>query len=198
LVRQAVKSDVENMISILENSFNPNDGQRVLGRRLTVSLFRIFFKLPESIFLLAEEGQKPLGYVWIQLRPLSVSRCIYFAPIEILLFSVSVLRELKLSTISKLLKKQDGSAAYKGKFPKLMSLAVDQASRRYGIGTTLLTMVQEYLLKENKTEYFTITALDNLQAKLFYEKNGFKMFENNLISVLYRKTINTEDKETDE
>jgi len=57
---------------------------------------------------------------------------------------VSVLRELKLSTISKLLKKQGGSAAYKGKFPKLISLAVDETNRRYGIGTTLLTVVQEF------------------------------------------------------
>lgn len=58
---------------------------------------------------------------------------------------------------------------------ELLKIIIDEKYRHMGLGSKLLDNLIEYLQKNDYRKIFLEVRADNLNAKLFYKKNGFEM-----------------------
>lgn len=198
LIRRAVESDANNAANILNKSFDSKDEQRILGEGITITLFKMLFQSEDTLFLIAEEQKIFLGYIWLQLKELSLLKCFKNASFKTIVVIVSVLKEFKLRLLISLLKNQNKQSPLTICYPKIISLAVDETVRRKGIGTMLITESQKYLANRGIGDISVLTSAANLVAISFYEKNGFERIKNNRACVVFHKKIICNDKNINE
>lgn len=182
-------ADARSVLDILNNSFDSEDNQRILGERVMLALFKMLFRLDDALFLIAQEQQKTLGYIWIQLKALSFLRCFQNAPLETLGVIIVILKNIKLRSAFNFFKNQNKTNSLFVPYPKIVSLAVDKAARGKGMGTKLILETQKYLAGYGMTAFFVLTAKTNLAAISFYEKSGFERYKNNEVSVVFTKNL---------
>ncbi len=94
-----VEEDADSLIEIAKKSFRLEDNQRILGKRLTVALFKVLSGLEDSVLLVAEGGNKITGYLWLQLNAFSFSKCCREALFQTPRLMITVLKGLKLKQV---------------------------------------------------------------------------------------------------
>lgn len=177
LIRLAVKADIGDMTRIVNKSFDPLDNHRILGEKATTAIFNMFIGLQDPIFLIAEDNGRILGYLWLQLRKFSLLECLMREPIRTLSLAGTIFYEGKLKDAFKFSNSQSEVTV---PYPKIVSLAVDIEARRKGVGSTLISAIQEYLDINGFKDYFVLTSATNLEAISFYEKNMFHRYAGNI------------------
>jgi len=188
-VRRALREDAGELAGILKMSFGVDDNQRALGKRVTAALFKIIPALEGSMLLAAEDGNKIVGYLWMQLDELSFAGCWRGAPLDTLGAIAAVLREFKFKQAFRAMKSQSSTGSFCVPCPKIMSLAVNGEARRRGIGSALIAGLERYLAGKGINDYFVLTSADNPGAVCFYEKNGFNKYKDNKEEIIFCKTI---------
>ena len=189
LVRKAVLSDAMEVVNIMDRNFDPEDDQRIMGTKVTTALFKMLFQLEDSFVLVAEKEKKILGYMWLQLEPLSIFKCFQNAPSLMLGVMFEVIKDFKLRLTFQLLLKQEKKDSLSIPFPIIKSIAVNRVAGIKGIGSMLVMKGQECLAAKGIREYFVLTSINNLNAISFYNNNGFKKYQSNKVSVIFRKRM---------
>ena len=105
-IRNASSQDAEEIVDILNNSFDPNDEQRILGTNATISLVKLLIKQHDTLFFIAEEQNDIVGYIWGQTKKLSLLKSLFNTPLLLLKFCFSCIAHNKLISILKYILKQ--------------------------------------------------------------------------------------------
>lgn len=188
IIRKAEQKDASLIVSILEKSFPPEDGQRRLGKAATTVLFKLLIKMNRQIVLVCDTEIGIMGYIWLEIQPFSIRTVIFRQPLETILLFISIIKERRLGAVFKHLKKRRSESPLK-RAPKIMSLAVDQGARHLGIASNLIEKAQEYLMANNIYIYYVSTSSDNIFALSFYKKNGFNIVLTQGKSLLLKKYL---------
>ncbi|MDP3732452.1 MAG: GNAT family N-acetyltransferase [Candidatus Omnitrophota bacterium] len=189
LIRKAVHSDAESLSKIVAESFPPQDNQRIFGERITLDIFEIFFRSDDAIFLIAQDQEKILGYLWLQLEAPSFFNCFKNAVLKTTVAAISILKEFKFKELLILLRDRKNMNSSFAPYPKIMSLAVARQARMKGVGRELISEIQKYLSVKGAQRYFVLTSTTNTAAISFYEKNGFYRYKHNEGNIVFYKNI---------
>jgi len=184
-IRNASNQDAEEIVDILNNSFDPNDEQRILGTNATISLVKLLIKQHDTLFFIAEEQNDIVGYIWGQTKKLSLLKSLFNTPLLLLKFCFSCIAHNKLISILKYILKQ---GIYRSiPLPHLVSFGVKSTYKSAGF--LLLSKAEKYLKSKNKNKCFLLTAANNKTTQYFYKKNGYKKYKSNDLSVILCKEL---------
>lgn len=74
----------------------------------------------------------------------------------------------------------------------LTTIAIDPAYQNKGVGKSLLLALEDFFRQQGVKKYHLDTLITNLNARNFYEAQGFKQVETRADSVVYLKTLQDE------
>lgn len=189
LVRKVIHSDAESIAKIINESFPPQDNQRILGDRITQGILEIFFTSDDAIFLVAEMQDKISGYLWLQLEAPSFFKYFRNSGLKTMSVAIDILKEFKFKELFILLKNRNEAESYFAPYPKIMSLATATEARAKGVGSELICEVEKYLGIKGVQRYFVLTSAVNTAANSFYEKNGFNRYKCNPEQIVFYKDV---------
>ena len=186
-IRNASSQDAEEIVDILNSSFDPNDEQRILGTNATISLVKLLIKQHDTLFFIAEEQNDIVGYIWGQTKKLSLLKSLFNTPLLLLKFCFSCIAHNKLISILKYILKQKQGIYRSIPLPHLVSFGVKSTYKSAGF--LLLSKAEKYLKSKNKNKCFLLTAANNKTTQYFYKKNGYKKYKSNDLSVILCKEL---------
>lgn len=177
MIAKANKNDVAALADLHILSL-PNELLSKLGKDFLTEIYRVALDHSDSCILTSSSKKGIHGFIFLSKNPNSFYKKLIrtrFPTLTVmvlrrLLFDVSLINKMFLTARHVLFSKSEST-------PEILVFSVHPTAQRNGIGSKLLTLLENKLTDDGINMYNVKTTSSNKKSNGFYRKNGLEIFK---------------------